>query len=196
MPNSDDPIYHPEKTEAALRARYDALVDYKGFSFDNYRWCLDQLSISMRATDTVLDVGCGRGTFCHFVARTFGANAIGVDYSLPRIQKARALADKNGHARFLHQRLQDYFAEYPNVTFDYIASFEVFEHLEDPYTQLELCKQRATVVLGSLPLAHPSVSHIWDFPTMASLREFLGPATLLVPKPDSYRVFFRTPGHR
>jgi cyclopropane fatty-acyl-phospholipid synthase-like methyltransferase len=190
----DAPIHHPDKTEEGLRHRYDALVEYASFDDAAYQWAFDQLGISLQPADRVLDVGCGRGTFCHFVERAYGVAPVGVDYSLPRIEAARRLAGEGSKAVFWHQTLQEYFRTPPQKVFDYIASFEVFEHLEDPHAALNLCKQHARIVLGSLPLNHPSVSHIWDFPTMASLQNYLGAEATLVPKEGSYRVFFVVPG--
>ena len=74
-------------------------------------------------------------------------------------------------------------------SFELIVSFQVIEHLEDPHSALALAKKHARVVLGSLPLNHPNKSHIWDFPTVASIQKFLGDARL-VQKPKSYRFFF------
>jgi 2-polyprenyl-3-methyl-5-hydroxy-6-metoxy-1,4-benzoquinol methylase len=189
-------IHHPDKTEANLLKRYDALVDYASFTDEAYQWGLDQLGITITIADSVLDLGCGRGTFCHFVEKVYGVSAIGVDYSLKRIKAARQInkqsnTPRGARPRFVHSTLQDYLQRKSEIAlFDFIALFEVLEHLDDPHRVLALAKQRAHTVFGSLPLNHPSESHIWDFPTLASIQDFLQSPAKLVQKPDSYRIFF------
>ncbi len=52
---------------------------------------LDQLDI--RASQTLLDIGCGLGGSARFVAKTYGASVVGVDLTPDYIEAGRVLCD-------------------------------------------------------------------------------------------------------
>jgi 2-polyprenyl-6-hydroxyphenyl methylase/3-demethylubiquinone-9 3-methyltransferase len=77
----------------------------------------------------VLDIGCGGGLACEFLAK-LGANVSGIDLSLNSIKAAQEHAAKSN----LHIDYQCGVAEnlpYDENTFDAVMCFDVLEHIED-----------------------------------------------------------------
>jgi 2-polyprenyl-6-hydroxyphenyl methylase/3-demethylubiquinone-9 3-methyltransferase len=77
----------------------------------------------------VLDIGCGGGLACEFLAKR-GANVSGIDLSLNSIKAAQEHAKKN----YLQIDYKCGVAEnlpYEDNTFDVVVCFDVLEHVED-----------------------------------------------------------------
>ncbi len=82
-------------------------------------------------TGTLLDVGCAFGYFVE-LARHQGYDAYGFDASHYAADKARALVGGN---RIQEGTIQQ--VKYPKGSFDVITMFDVFEHLQDPMSDMK-----------------------------------------------------------
>jgi len=83
----------------------------------------------------VLDVGCGGGFTCEFLAQR-GARVTGVDQSLACIQTAQAHSVKNGLAIAYHQAYSE-FLPFADVSFDVVTCVDVLEHVSDLHQTLQ-----------------------------------------------------------
>ncbi|MFK0059752.1 class I SAM-dependent methyltransferase [Streptomyces werraensis] len=75
------------------QARYDALNDPVNVPL------LD--AAALRATDTVLDIGCGNGSVTRLAARR-AQHAVGIDLSAPMLERARVTAEAEGLPNVTH----------------------------------------------------------------------------------------------
>ncbi|MFF8525944.1 class I SAM-dependent methyltransferase [Streptomyces werraensis] len=75
------------------QARYDALNDPVNAPL------LD--AAALRATDTVLDIGCGNGSVTRLAARR-AQHAVGIDLSAPMLERARVTAEAEGLPNVTH----------------------------------------------------------------------------------------------
>lgn len=79
---------------------------------------------------TVLDIACGSGYGCQYLAAHGAANVVGVDNSSDAIQYAR-LHYGSPSVRYVEGDAVA-LATFPAASFDMIVSFETIEHLESP----------------------------------------------------------------
>ncbi|MUG98817.1 3-demethylubiquinone-9 3-O-methyltransferase [Scytonema sp. UIC 10036] len=77
----------------------------------------------------VLDIGCGGGLACEFLAK-LGANVSGIDLSLNSIKAAQEHAKKS-HLRIQYQWGLAEDLPYKDGTFDVVMCFDVLEHVND-----------------------------------------------------------------
>jgi SAM-dependent methyltransferase len=92
------------------------------------RWArrVKMLSSHLRAGMTVLELGCGTGTFTRELARS-GADIIAIDVSPEPLEIARA----NYSAPNVHYQTENAYAlSYPDVAFDSVVGSSVLHHLE------------------------------------------------------------------
>lgn len=78
---------------------------------------------------TVLDVGCGGGFTCEYLARR-GAIVSGVDQSYPCIQTARLHAEQM-HLAIAYEHGYGESLPYADHTFDVVTCVDVLEHVKD-----------------------------------------------------------------
>lgn len=113
-----------EATEREEQRAYDTLYSERGIcqrdSF--YLWFLEQ--VPHRGRGRLLDVSCGEGTFLG-MARRAGLDAVGVDFSLVAVRKARRVASHVAVANA--QRLP-----FADNTFEYVTNIGSLEHYFDP----------------------------------------------------------------
>lgn len=81
----------------------------------------------------VLDLGCGAGTYVRFLTHR-GHLAVGLDYSLPSLQRALAAdAQRRGH----YVAGEAYHLPFANACFDLVACIGVYQALASPEQALE-----------------------------------------------------------
>jgi SAM-dependent methyltransferase len=98
---------------------------------------------------TVLDIGCGDGTFLLELCKR-GLDVWGIDLDKKSIEAARRLGLKNVYAL----SLADFYKFIPNVKFDIITMFDVLEHQDSPKDFLLIIKNLLKpdgLVVGSVP---------------------------------------------
>ena len=101
--------------EAGQRAKYKALAEH----------------LDLKATDHVLEIGCGWGGFAEYAAREYGARVTGITISDEQLAYARARMEKAGLSGRVEIRRQDY--RDVEGRFDKVASIEMFEAVGEKY---------------------------------------------------------------
>lgn len=101
--------------EAGQRAKYKALADH----------------LELKASDHVLEIGCGWGGFAEFAAREYGARVTGITISDEQLAYARARMEQAGLSDRVEIRRQDY--RDVEGQFDKVASIEMFEAVGEKY---------------------------------------------------------------
>lgn len=76
---------------------------------------------------TLIDVGCGNGTFVA-AARRRGFDAVGIDFSAKAIEAGR---QHFGLEQLYVTGLEGFRERFPGRTFDVVTAFEVLEHMDD-----------------------------------------------------------------
>ncbi len=119
----------------------------------NHRQFLAEPPHSVRHGHTLLDVGCGPGTFLA-EARALGYQILGVDINAAALQQATTLHGLTPDQLFAGA-LEDWIATFPERRVDVVTAFEVLEHLEDPGGFLRAA-HRALTTGGFLALSVPN----------------------------------------
>jgi SAM-dependent methyltransferase len=100
----------------------------------------------------VLDVGCGSGRIGEFVLDAGAARYVGIDFSEPMIEMARARLDR--FAPRVELILGDFLEASLEGPFDVVLALGLFDYLPDPHRfsrrMYELCAPGGTLV-GSFP---------------------------------------------
>jgi SAM-dependent methyltransferase len=89
-------------------------------------------SLGLPESSRVLDLGCGAGTYVRLLAG-LGHRAIGLDYSLPSLERARA-ADPEGAGAYVSG--EAYQLPFGDGTFDLVVSIGVLQALAEPEAAL------------------------------------------------------------
>ncbi len=84
--------------------------------------------LALTASERVLDVGCGWGSFAIHAACRHGVEVVGITLSEPQARMARARAEAAGVGDRVQIRVMDY-RELPDERFDAIASVGMVEHV-------------------------------------------------------------------
>lgn len=84
--------------------------------------------IRLKATDKLLDIGCGWGTFVNFAAKTFGVKAKGVTLSRNQTELAYERAEKQGIKKNVDFLCMDY-RDIPMEKYNKITCLEMAEHV-------------------------------------------------------------------
>lgn len=79
--------------------------------------------IGLKKGQTILDIGCGWGSFAQFAAKEYGAKVVGITVSKEQV----ALAQKRCKGLPVEIRLQDY--REVKEKFDHVISLGMFEHV-------------------------------------------------------------------
>ncbi len=98
---------------------------------------------------TLLDVGCGEGTFAVQIKNKLGLEAWGIELMEEPGREAQKRLDK-----VFMGPCEDYLEDLPDNYFDVIYCNDVLEHLVDPYTALSILKEKLSekgVVISSIP---------------------------------------------
>ena len=104
-----------QSLEAAQFEKYDALCR----------------KLKVKATDHVLEIGCGWGGFAVHAAANYGCRVTGVTISEAQAAYARQRVIDNGLQELIEIRIEDY--RHINGKFDKIASIEMLEAVGDKY---------------------------------------------------------------
>lgn len=135
-----DPLLPPDAFETAWRTRFErfartytdeALIS--GWSSEGLRrrLALFELilsTLSLRESSSVLDLGCGAGTYVRRLVR-LGHRVVGLDYSLPSLKRARA-ADLAGKGRYVAG--DAYALPVVTASMDLVVSIGVLQALARP----------------------------------------------------------------
>jgi cyclopropane-fatty-acyl-phospholipid synthase len=115
------------------KAMLDKRLTYTCAYWDNGANTLDEAQeakldlvckkIGLKPGQTVLDIGCGWGSFAKFAAENYGVKVVGITVSKKQVELAKELC-KNLPIEI---RMQDYRAL--NEQFDHIVSLGMFEHV-------------------------------------------------------------------
>jgi 2-polyprenyl-3-methyl-5-hydroxy-6-metoxy-1,4-benzoquinol methylase len=101
-----------------------------------------------RTMARVLDVGCGSGRIGEFVLDAGAARYVGVDFSEPMIEMARARLARFGATAELI--LGDFLEARPGGQFDVVLALGLFDYLPEPHRftrrMFELCAERGCMV--------------------------------------------------
>jgi SAM-dependent methyltransferase len=146
--------YYPRKNISVADVARDAAKASRFFA-GLMRWWNgtgNQGQYSVRAGETMLDVGCGSGTSL-LEAKALGASAFGIeaDPNVKPIAEALGLDIHFG-------RLDD--GPFPEQSFDLIVMNQVIEHLPDPDRALRILSERMTPN-GRMVLVFPNTGSLW-----------------------------------
>jgi cyclopropane-fatty-acyl-phospholipid synthase len=111
-----------QSLEEAQEAKYEALCQ----------------KLRLKATDHVLEIGCGWGGFSSYAARTYGCKVTAVTISKEQHAFAVERMQREGLSQFVEVRLQDY--RHIVGSFDKIASIEMLEAVGDAFLETYFAK--------------------------------------------------------
>ncbi|XP_020262425.1 probable tocopherol O-methyltransferase, chloroplastic [Asparagus officinalis] len=87
---------------------------------------------SLHKPKKIVDVGCGLGGSCIYLARKYGADCCGITLSAVQAQRAQALAAAEGLADKVSYQVADALNQpFPDGQFDLVWSMECAEHIPD-----------------------------------------------------------------
>lgn len=99
--------------------------------------------------ETVLDVGCGQGTFAIQIKNKYQAEIWGIEYMKEHAEKAEEILDK-----VFIGSCESHIENLPSNYFDVIYFNDVLEHLVNPYMVLDKMKDKLTnkgKIISSIP---------------------------------------------
>lgn len=146
--------YYPRKSISVADVAYDAAKASRFFA-GVVRWWNgtdNQGQYSVRAGETMLDVGCGSGTSL-LEAKALGAMAFGVEAD-PNVKPIAEALGLDIHFGRLDDR------PFPELSFDLIVMNQVIEHLPDPDRALQVLRERLKPN-GRMVLVFPNTGSLW-----------------------------------
>jgi len=105
-------------------------------------------AIDLRPGQKLLEIGCGWGGFAEFVAKTFGADVVGLTISREQRDFAQKRIHEAGLADRVEIRLQDYRDE--RNQYDRIASIEMIEAVGEQFWPKYFSQLRDRLLPGGL----------------------------------------------
>ena len=105
-------------------------------------------AIDLRPGQKLLEIGCGWGGFAEFVAKTFGADVVGLTISREQRDFAQKRIHEAGLADRVEIRLQDYRDE--RSQYDRIASIEMIEAVGEQFWPKYFSQLRDRLLPGGL----------------------------------------------
>jgi cyclopropane-fatty-acyl-phospholipid synthase len=108
--------------------------------------------LSLRPGQRVLDIGCGFGGMALFLARNYGVHVTGITLSTEQLKVARERAVKQGLARLVDFRFEDY--RHTRGPFDRIVSVGMFEHVGRPHFRQFFARLRNLLADDGVALVH------------------------------------------
>jgi 2-polyprenyl-3-methyl-5-hydroxy-6-metoxy-1,4-benzoquinol methylase len=137
-------------------------MDYKNKADDYYNHDRpEMLAFLPKGCRTLLDVGCGEGTFAGYIKNKESLEAWGIELMESPGKEAAKRLDK-----VFIGPCENYIKELPDHFFDVIYCNDVLEHLVDPYTVLSVLRNKLTdngVVISSIPNIryHDAFKKVW-----------------------------------
>jgi ubiquinone/menaquinone biosynthesis C-methylase UbiE len=123
--NKSSRVIHEEfHRSTAIQKR---LIQENNFT---YRHILKLINKYFTKPGKVLDIGCGSGTLCFYLAQS-GNSVQGIDISNTAITACRRSAEELGISEKTKFEVMDFPEEIPTEKFDYILLTEVIEHIQD-----------------------------------------------------------------
>jgi cyclopropane-fatty-acyl-phospholipid synthase len=124
------------------------------------------VKLDLQPGQRVLDIGCGFGGMALFLARNYGVHVTGVTLSTEQLKIARERAAKQGLARLVEFRLEDY--RRTRGPFDRIVSVGMFEHVGRPHYRQFFSRINGLLADDGIALLHtigrqlpPSPINVW-----------------------------------
>lgn len=125
-------------------------MDYENKADDYYNHDRpEMLAYLPSGCKTLLDVGCGEGTFAGYIKKKENLEAWGIELMEGPGKQAEKRLDK-----VFIGPCENFIEELPDNYFDAIYCNDVLEHLVDPYTVLSILRKKLTergVVISSIP---------------------------------------------
>ena len=109
--------------------------------------------LGLEEGESVLDVGCGWGSFAIHAAKHYGAQVVGITLSHPQAELARRRVAEAGVADRVEIRVADY-REMSGETFDAVASIGMVEHVGEEQIDVYARQLAALLVPGGRLLNH------------------------------------------
>jgi len=129
--------------------------------------------IGLQRGDTVLDIGCGWGSFAKYAAERYGAHVIGVTVS----KEQATLAKKLCEGLPVDIRVQDY--REVTGTFDHVISLGMFEHVGYKNYRTYMRMVKRVLKPNGLFLLHTIGGNISDTITDPWIDKYIFPGSML-----------------
>lgn len=118
----------------------------KGY-YDNVRY--EMLQYLPDHPKTIMEVGCGDGSFGKLLKEHTRAEVWGIEYVTKEAIKAKEVLDKA-----MAGPIEEIIHDLPDAYFDVVYFNDVLEHLRDPFKILEIFKEKIQpggIVISSIP---------------------------------------------
>lgn len=163
------PRYQKEEN---LISHYNKNVNYYSTNIDEI---LSHIGYDdLKDTTSIMDLGCGDGRACFLMANKAGSGTkiVGIDYSAPRIEKAKKTSTFDNVSFVcgdIHDSLDKLIKE--GTVFDLIIANEVIEHLENPREVLDKLQKISKWIVGTVPINLPYIAHLSVWPKVSDIKK-------------------------
>lgn len=149
-------IFYAPQCVAGSAALYEQLSHFDWY-YQQYKWEHDVALRFCRGRGSLLEIGCGSGSFLRRAAHRFpGIRALGLEIN-PAVETQEASAG----FELVHGTFAE-FAEAHEAKFDVVCAFQVLEHVVDPLEFVSLCARAARpggLILFGTPDAESFMRH-------------------------------------
>jgi cyclopropane-fatty-acyl-phospholipid synthase len=133
--------YHYDLSNELYKLMLDSTMSYSCGIFDNPETSLHQAQLNklqalcddldIKASDHILEIGCGWGGFATYAAKKYGCKVTGITISKEQLEYANELVKKEG----LEDKISLIFKDYRELEgqFDKIVSIEMIEAVGDEF---------------------------------------------------------------
>lgn len=181
---------HNSKKEIELLSHYNSNPKYYSSITDNaFTKCIAKSGISLK-NSTVLDIGCGDARLFNKLKKYDISHYTGIDYSDIRISLAKQAFNQYNNIELFACSIQDFISQ-NNTHFDFIFSFEFFEHLEKPLEVISELKKISYYIIGSVPINMPYKAHLQIYKNKEQAESKLGCEVLFT---NNKHFFFNIKG--
>lgn len=129
--------------------------------------------VNLKAGQTVLDIGCGWGSFLKFAAEKYGANGVGITVSVEQA----ALARERCKGLPVEIRVEDY--RETQGQFDHIVSIGMFEHVGPHNYRTYMEKAHSLLKDDGIFLLHTIGAPFTTYTTEAFINKYIFPNGVL-----------------